>query len=134
MNVEGRVDCSIGVTMLKLCWLYRPFSVSPQTASVDVGALLQVDVTYKPTCTRTHLTDLIVKYSDGEWSVNDDLDQLLVHVREEAWRVLLFFFLFVIPSVLWHCWLGGYRSKDIRSVKNPASAVPKCCSPWEYPA
>ena len=40
--------------------------MSPQTASVDVGALLQVDVTYKPTCTRTHLTDLIVKYSDGE--------------------------------------------------------------------
>ena len=43
----------------------RPFSVSPQTASVDVGALLQVDVTYKPTCNSSHLADLLVKYSIG---------------------------------------------------------------------
>ena len=49
---------------MELC-IYRPFSVSPQTASVDTGALLQVDVTYKPTCTTTHLADLLVKYSVG---------------------------------------------------------------------
>jgi len=39
--------------------------VSPQTASVDVGALLQVNVTYKPTCNSSHVTDLLVKYSVG---------------------------------------------------------------------
>ena len=43
----------------------RPFSVSPQTASVDVGALLQLDVTYRPTCNNTHLSSLLVKYSAG---------------------------------------------------------------------
>jgi len=39
--------------------------VSPQTASVAVGALLQVDVTYEPTCNSTHLSDLLVTYSVG---------------------------------------------------------------------
>lgn len=46
-------------------WSCRPFIVLPQTANVDVGALLQVNITYKPTCTGSHLTDLLVKYSVG---------------------------------------------------------------------
>jgi len=46
----------------KLC---SPFSVSPQTASVDVGSLLQLDVTYRPTRNSNHLADLLVKYSIG---------------------------------------------------------------------
>jgi len=44
--------------------------VSPQTASVDIGALLQVDVTYKPTCNGSHLTDLLVKYCVGVLSIS----------------------------------------------------------------
>jgi len=52
--------------MALLCGVSRPFSVLPQTACVDVGARLQVDVSYKPTCNNTHLSNLIVKYSVGE--------------------------------------------------------------------
>ena len=39
--------------------------MSPRSASVDVGDLLQVDVTYKPTCNNTQVHDLLVKYSVG---------------------------------------------------------------------
>ena len=44
--------------------------MSPQTASVDIGALLQVNITYNPTCNRSHLADLLVKYSVGMYSIS----------------------------------------------------------------
>lgn len=51
------------ITVVIVC---RPFSVSPQTASVDVGKFTQIDVSYSPVATGASHTYITVYYDTGK--------------------------------------------------------------------
>ena len=79
------------------------------------------------------------RYRHGRWSMHVDsstneqcyVDRLvlLVSVTSVAWVVHGIEFLqCLLPSVLWHCWLGG--RKGIRPVKKLSSGVLAWLSVW----
>jgi len=52
--------------MMVLPFLLRPFSVSPATGTLEVGACIQITVTYEPRELRHHSGELRTLYSSGE--------------------------------------------------------------------